>query len=812
MFKINSMKTGLLICLLVSFQSFSQDKVWIKGHISDSKNAGVADAVLFIYSTDSTLLSMAVSEKDGSFEADVFPADAVFIRATHEDFTEFTTAVIPFSETSDLNLSFQNKTREMGEVTVSATKPMIERKPGMMVLNVEQSLSATGSSAFEVLEKSPGVSVSSTDNISLNGKSGIIVQIDGKAQPMSGTDLANYLRGIPSSAIDKIELISNPSAKYDAAGSAIINIRLKKDTRLGTNGTATVNYGQGIYPKAGAGISLNHRNKKVNVFGSYNYAYRKGFNHLVLERRFYQQDTFKGAYIQDNNLKFPVSNHSARFGMDFRLNRKNALSFVANGMSNAFTIDGINRSDVQIQEDVTASRFVTTNDRKEKWFNGSANVNYKHVLDSTGSEITADLDYAAYQNQNDQRFNTGYYDISGAAIQNPYILTGDLKGKLAIHAVKMDLHKVLNAKNFLDAGVKTSYVIADNNLEFFDRSTGIPVYDTTKSNHYIYRETIGAGYLTWNYEGKKWSFQLGARGEYTHVKGTQRMTNSVSDTGYFQLFPTAYLGFNPSEKHHFELSVNRRIDRPSYDQLNPFKFYLDPSTYREGNPYLRPQTTYTFELGYSFKNVLFVNTGIATTKDNITEVIAPLTQNQNVTVQTNINLKRADLIYANISAPVQVTKWWNSINNINAYIALYSGNVAQTNLQNRGSGVLILSTVNTFTLKKDWSIEWNASYHTPEIYAFDHIKEIWHTGIGVQKKIMQSRGVIKFAWTDIFYTNYIRANVAFTNYKEYFDVKRDTRVATLSFTYKFGKTSVDGVRRRGTGADDLKGRVNTGGG
>ncbi|TSJ48032.1 TonB-dependent receptor [Fluviicola chungangensis] len=806
------MKTRLLICLLVSFQSFSQEKAWIKGRIFNPENESVADAVLFIYSADSTLLSMAVSEEDGHFEADVIPVDTVFIRVTHENFTEFTTPAIPFSAASELNLAFRNKTRQVEEVTVSASKPMIERKPGMMVLNVEQSLSATGSSAFEILEKSPGVSASSTDNISLNGKSGIIVQIDGKAQPMSGTDLANYLRGIPSSAIDKIELISNPSAKYDAAGSAIINIRLKKDTRLGTNGTATVNYGQGVYPKAGAGISLNHRNKKVNIFGSYNYAYRKGFNHLILERRFYQQDTFVGAYIQDNDLKFPVSNHSARFGMDFQLNMKNALSFVVNGMSNAYTIDGINKSDVQMQQDVNSSRFETTNDRKEKWFNGSANVNYKHVLDSSGSEVTADLDYAAYQNENNQRFHTGYYDLNGTPIQNAYILTGDLNGKLAIHAAKVDLHKVLNVKNFLDAGVKSSYVIADNDLEFYDRSTGTPVYDTTKSNHYIYRETIGAGYLTWNYEGKKWSFQLGARGEYTHVKGIQRTTDAVSDTGYFQLFPTAYLGFNLSEKQHFELTMNRRIDRPSYDQLNPFKFYLDPSTYREGNPHLRPQTTYTFELGYSFKNVLFVNAGIATTKDNITEVIAPLTQNQNVTVQTNINLSRADLVYANISAPVQVTKWWNSVNNINAYVALYSGNVAQTNLKNRGSGVLILGTVNTFTLKKDWSIEWNASYHTPEIYAFDHIKEIWHTGIGVQKKILQSRGVIKFAWTDIFYTNYIRANVSFTNYKEYFDVKRDTRVATLSFTYKFGKASVAGSRRRGTGADDLKGRVNTGGG
>ena len=263
------MKIGLLVCLFISFQAFSQEKVWVKGSVSDSKKQTVSDAVLFIYSTDSTLLSMAVSEKDGHFEADVLPVDSIFIRATHEDFTEFITPVQALASASELNLVFLGQIKEMEGVTVSATKPYIERKPGMMVLNVEQSLSATGSSAFEILEKSPGVSISSTDNISLNGKGGIIVQIDGKAQPMSGTDLANFLRGIPSSAIDKIELISNPSAKYDAAGSAIINIRLKKDTRLGTNGTVTTSYGQGIYPKAGAGISLNHRNKKVNMFGSY---------------------------------------------------------------------------------------------------------------------------------------------------------------------------------------------------------------------------------------------------------------------------------------------------------------------------------------------------------------------------------------------------------------------------------------------------------------------------------------------------------------------------------------------------------------
>lgn len=786
--------------------------VTLKGNVILSNNQPLNEGVVLLIGKDSTLYKSGITEKDGTFQFEAKNGDSYFLQATSEEggrvqselFLVQGNTVIPA-------LTIPSKETKLDGVEVVAKKPFIERQQGKTVLNIDNSIYATGSSAFELLEKAPGVTLTSSDNIILNGKSGIMVQIDGKNTPMSGADLANYLRGIPSNAIDKIELITNPSAKYDAAGSAIINIKLKKDTRSGTNGTISMSYGQGVYPKTNDGISLNHRNKKINLFGSYNFAYRKAFNHLVLERRFYDNDTFKGAYLQDNYLTFPFKNHVARVGMDVQLNKKSSLGVVVSGVSNRFNPNGFNSSDVLGSDGLSASRFETTNDSQDKWYNAAANVNYKRTMDTMGSEWTVDLDYARYGNNTKQLFTTRYFDLNNNEYLSPYLLAGDLSGALAIHSLKTDYHHVMTNDRSLDGGLKSSYVEANNNLKFYDRSFGYDTYDSTKSNHFIYKEQIHAAYVSYNQRKGKWNLQLGLRAEYTGVSGIQKVYGVKNDTSYLQFFPNVMIGRQLDSNQTMELSYSRRIDRPGYDQLNPFKFYLDPSTYKEGNPYLRPQTTHTIELGHFYKERIYTQLGISRTVDNITEVIAPLSSASKVTVQTNRNLAQVDLIYLNVSAPLQLTKWWMSTNNLNAFVALYSGNIANTQITNQGNFAYSVNTQNAFTIGKTWSAELNGNYQSPQIYAFDRIKQIYSIGCGIQKKVAQNRGTIRLNITDIFFTSGIRANVSFTDYTEYFDVKRETRVATLSFSYKFGKASVPMNRRRGSGADDLKSRVNNSG-
>jgi hypothetical protein len=801
------MKHLILLCFtFLFFAGYSQQTV--HGTLLNNE-APLDEAFVFIYSKDSVALGSSISNEKGEFSLEVTTVDSVFIRVSHESIGNFTSSLLSLNEAIVLQCA---KTKEIGEVEIAAKKPMVEKAPGAFILNVDQLLSATGSSAFETLAMAPGVRISSTDNISLNGKDGIIVQINGKQLPMSGSDLANYLRGIPSSNIEKIECIHTPSSKYDAAGTAIINIILKKDVRLGTNGTYNGSYGQGVYPKTSHNLTVNHRTKKAALFASYGYTFRKGFNDLQLDRHFYNDGVYDGSYIQKNYFTFPVQNHTARFSGDFNGSKGLTYGFSLTGVSNGHTRLGNNTSEVLDSTGTYTSSFATYSKTKDRWLNGTANLYMKKTIDSLGSFFSFDADYGFFTNRSDQLFVTDYLDLNGQPTIPRYMLTGNLEGDLTLFSLKGDLTKNWTKFGTIETGLKSSRVVADNDVAFYNASSGSEVLDSTKSNHFIYTEHIHSVYFTWKRSLDKFDFQAGIRAEYTDVVGDQVTTGQRNDTTYLQFFPTAFLGYHPGDNHQFELALGRRIDRPSYDQLNPFKFYLDPSTYREGNPYLRPQTTYNFDFTYILKQKYIFNANAGITSNNITEVIAPLTDEQKLTVQTNVNLKRAMVYSLAFSAPIEITKWWNMNLSVSGYYAAYTGDIAQTSIRNQGSPVGDLSAISSFSAPKGWSFEWNVFYHTPEVYAFDSIRTIAFTGVAVQKKFKEGKCLLRMALTDVFFSNGIRANVAFTDYRESFIVRRDTRVATVSFTYKFGKASVQASRRRAGGAEDLKSRVNTGGG
>ncbi|MBK7741396.1 MAG: hypothetical protein IPI42_12870 [Saprospiraceae bacterium] len=380
--------------------------------------------VQLLDAVDSTLVKTELSDQLGTFSFTGLKSGKYFIKASLLGYSEYLSD--PILASGDIMLPsiiLSNSTVNLNEVVIQYKKPFIEREQGKVIMNVENSINAEGSSVFELLEKAPGVTVSQSDNISYKGKQGIIVQLDGKEVRMGGTDLANYLRGISSSSIEKIEFIANPSSKYDAAGNSIINIKLKKDKRLGTNVTITDSYGQGKYSKINSGISLNHRGKKVNLFGSYNYAYRKGFNHLVLDRDFINADTLTASYVQDNNLIFPVKNHTARAGADFFLNSKNTVGIVISGVSNKFKPNGENISDVYDYKNIKSSSFRTSNRSDDNWYNYSGNLNFKHSFDSSGSELTTDIDYAHYGNTTEQNFTTRYYNLENNEYKSSYMVT-----------------------------------------------------------------------------------------------------------------------------------------------------------------------------------------------------------------------------------------------------------------------------------------------------------------------------------------------------------------------------------------------------
>jgi iron complex outermembrane receptor protein len=807
----------LMICFLAcSLISIAQQP--IKGSVTIRIANGTEGATVeLLKEKDSSLVKVAITDKEGNALFENIPLGNYLARITLVNFTTQYTSRIQLSETqTSVSLpviTLLPKSGDLSGVTVSARKPFIQRLTDRIVVNVENSIVSAGSSAMEVLERSPGVNIDQNDVISLRGKTGVIIMIDGKPTAMSGADLANYLRGLPSAAIERIDIITNPSARYDAAGnSGIIDIRMKKDQRLGVNGTLTAGYGQGVYPKANAGGTFNYRNKKINVFGNYNYAYRIGLNHLILDRNFFSNGTYNGGDLKDNYAKMPFSSHTTRIGMDYFPSKKTILGFVVNGNFNHFTRRNTNTSTVINPSKQATSKFNSFATNNDHGNNLVANINFKHTFDSTGKELTADVDYGEYNSNSLTHNATSYYNLNGSSLQPDYILNGDQDGKLTFKTGKIDYVNPLKKGARFEAGFKTSFVSSDNDAQFFDVSSGTPQNDVNKTNHFLYHENNNAGYLNIKKEWTRFDIQVGLRGEHTQIKTEQLKGNIKFDSSYFQFFPSAFFNYKLGEDKTLGMSVSRRIDRPGYGQLNPFLFLIDVTTYATGRPGLLPQLTWSYEMSYTVKS-LSVSLNFSHTKDpqdiaiaKFRDVFPAIPSDDNVTVQIPINLSSSDYYGMSVSAPVKITKWWNMISNGDLYYQHFNG-VLGTTILKRGKPSLDLRTNNTFTFKKGWTAELNGTFNSAGQAGFMVFDPRWGISAGGQKAVMKGKGTVRFNITDIFWTNLPKAVITYDNYIEKWHAIRETRVANLTFTYRFGNNKVQAARRRTTASEEERERA-----
>jgi len=814
------MKKSLLLLLTlwscIAFAQTTRGKVSVT-IVNDQQSAVENVTVELLKARDSSLVKVAITDKNGLAEFENIRFGNYILKASNAG--KLAQLSSSFSLSSDQTqvtvpkIILQPDAKQMSNVTVTGRKPFIQKLNDRIVVNVENSIVSAGSSVMDVLERSPGVNVDQNDNISLRGRNGVIIMIEGKPTAMAGADLANYLKGLPSAAVERIDIITNPSAKYDASGNAgIIDIRMKKDQRFGTNGSITAGYGQGIYPKANAGGTFNYRNKKVNVFGNYNYAYRVGLNHLILDRNFYNNGVYNGGDLKDNYAKTPFNTNTARLGADFFPSKKTIIGFVVNANFNHIRRASSNNSIVIDQNKQNKSTFesqATNNDHNR---NAVANVNFKHTFDSTGKELTADIDYGSYHSGSLTRNATKYYKLDGSSLQPDYILDGDQDGKLTFKTGKADYVNPLGKSAKWEAGFKTSFVSSDNDAKFYDVSSGTPQNDVNKTNRFFYDENNNAGYVNFSKNWKKFNFQVGLRGEQTHIKTHQMNGDVYFDSSYFELFPSAFFNYQLKEDETIGLSVSRRIDRPGYSQLNPFLFLIDPTTYATGSPGLLPQFTWSYELSYTMKNLNFTFGYSHTTQSqNIViskfkDVFPNIPSDDNVTVQIPVNLSSTDYYGVSISAPIRINKWWNMINNANIYYQHFNGTLGGTQLD-KGKPAADLRTNNTFTFKKGWTAELTANVNSGGQYGFMVTDPQWGVGTGVQKLVMKNKGTLRFNITDIFWTNLPKAVITYDNYIEKWHAYRETRVANLTFTYRFGNNKVQQARRRTTASEEERQRA-----
>lgn len=812
------MRKVLIVFLLAfSFSAQSQTNGTVRIAVTDAQQQPVENATAeLLRSKDSQLVRTALSDKSGLALFDNTLPGNYFIRITFTGYAPYTSATFEYNgqpvEIPAAHLS--PATTALSAVTITGKKPFIQRLQDRIVVNVENSIVGAGSTAMDVLERSPGIAVDQNDVIALRGRQGVIIMIDGKPTPLAGSDLANYLRGLPASAIERIDIITNPSARYDAAGkSGIIDIRMKKDQRMGSNGTLTAGFGQGVYSRYNAGGTFNYRNKKINIFGNYNYLQRTVLNHLMLQRNFYEQGQFTGSDSKDNYARMPFNTHTVRAGADFFPSDKTTIGFVVNGNFNHFTRDNGNSSLVMDNNKQLAYTFQTQANNNDHNNNAVANINFRHSFDSSGRELTMDADYGVYSTASLSSTNTRYFRPDGTSLQPDYLLDGDQDGKLKLRTAKADLVYPLHAGNRLEAGLKTSYVSADNDAQFFDRSSGTPVEDPNKTNHFLYGEYNHAAYLNYKKDAKRFDLQLGLRAEYTDVSTNQLRGAIKRDTNYLQLFPSAFFNYKIKDDQTIGVSVSRRINRPGYSDLNPFLFLIDISTYATGNPSLLPELTWSYEMNYTWKELNFT-LGYSHTKHNESVVIARfrdvfpnIPSNDNVTVQIPVNLTSSDHYGISIAAPVHPAKWWDMVNNADIFYEHFNGNLGGSVLDN-GSPAAEIRTDNSFVMGKGWRAEFNGRYSTGGRYSYMVTRPQWAVAVGAQKSILQNKGTLRLNVTDIFRTDLPGGVITYTgSYIEHWHANRDTRLVNLTFTYRLGNSKVAAARRHATASEEERRRA-----
>ena len=707
-------------------------------------------------------------------------------------------------------ITLMPSSRELSGVNIVHTKPLIERQIDKTVLNIENSILATGNTALEILQKAPGVTVDKDGNISLRGKKGVTVMLDGKPTYLSSEQLANLLRSTEGNAVQTIELITNPSAKYDAAGnSGVINIKLKKNRSYGTNGSITAGGGYGRYYKANGGLSLNHREKKFNVFGEYNFGRNKRDHDLDITRvnSTAEDQTY---FDQTSHSIGKRRNGNYKAGLDYFINDKNTIGAVVSGYRSTGdnTVDVLTKISSQAGAKPDSS-VVASNPNQYKYTGITYNLNYKGTIDTAGQEINADIDYARYAGDQNNDYINNYLNAGGQPYKSPYIFRNATPSVVKIKAAKVDYTYPFTKTMKLEAGLKSSIVNTDNVSVFDNYLNNTWQNDLTRSDHFIYDENVNAGYLNFNKAFKSTTVQIGLRAEQTNSKGNSLTAQKISERHYFDLFPSLFINRVLSKNHEMGFSYSRRIDRPDYESLNPFVFFVDLYTYSIGNPFLNPQYTNSFEVSYSYKKTLNATLGYSHTSNAITRVLLSDTIKKTLFISYQ-NLAVKNAYNLNINSPLTIFKWWTTNNNMTIFYNEFSTPNLLGVPYKSGKLAVNFNTNHTFTVTPTVNVEMAGYYQSSTVEGTLEMRPQYGFDLGLKKSFANKKFNVKLSANDIFKLQRWRIESALPSQNYKVDERNESRVFRVSCTYRFGSSDIKGARQRSKGSDAEQNRVKGG--
>lgn len=710
-------------------------------------------------------------------------------------------------KTVDSTKKFNEK---LAEVYVTARRPMMVQEIDKTVVDVKGMAGSASLNTVELLERIPGVNVSPSGEISLNGKGGVLVLMDGRATYMSAQDLISYLKAIPAGNLDKIELIDNPSAKYDASGNAVINIRLRKNRAAGIHGNFSSGGSHGRYAATNNSLNLNYNRKKLNLFGNFGLSTFKEYNDEYFDRKFYDNDNnISSKILLDNKQVLNSRNINIYTGFDYNLSSRSSIGGNFNYSRGRRENDFGYLSNAWDGAGVPLESGSGYTDAQDKRKNISVSLNYLLQLNKNGHELSADVNILKHDMGSNRLQYNSLSDPNNAPVEDDlfrYVVPMNSN----ITVFKADYVRPFANKVRIEAGVKSSIISNNNISNYFDQNGTEPVLVPANSNHFKYDENINAAYVNIAKTWKRWQAQFGTRVEDLSAKGNQLgnevVAKSVFRKNNTELFPSAFITYklDTVNKNSFTLTALRRISRPNYAALNPFVFIKDEYTYTSGNPDLNAQFQYRLELKFQHKQLYWFQLSYNKFNQlvfNMSEVV-----NEKY-VNKPKNIGRGSMALLSAGLNISPAKWLNSNNTLRIARLSVVGNESNELLK-RSLFAVRFETMTFFTISKTISAELNAYIASTDIIGQAVSEPMFRVNAGISKKILSEKGSIRLGVDDVFHSWQYRNNSIGLNRSSFYqNTVMDTRRITAGFSYRFGKDANGKRKRQGGVNDDEKGRL-----
>lgn len=800
-----TMKNSVLLLLSFLIPSLLLAQNSISGKVLDQDNQALEAAVVSLIDADKQkFLKAAIVTDKGTFVLYDVKNGNYIIKISMLGLQEYNSGKLSITKNLDMGtIVLKEDAESLDEVRIKTEKPLVQVLADKTVFNVQNTLNAAGDSGFDLLRKAPGVIVDNNDNVIVEGKTGVLFFIDGKPSVLRGEDLVNFLKTLQSSDIDSIEIITQPSSKYDAEGNAgIVNIVLKRDKTLGTNGTIGSGFTYGNFARYNNSVSFNNRTKKTSFYGTMSNRVGTSYDFMNLYRT--QNNTIFDARTESERYN---NSNNVRFGYDYYLNKKSTFGVLVSGNFN----DGITESDtrtpiIPLGTNTPDQILVAGSDTSSEVSNLYGNINYKYN-DKKGTTLNIDLDYGRYTSDRNNLQPNRYFDSTESVVLDEIINFMVTPITIQLTTAQFDYEQNF-MKGKLGFGAKYSNINTDNQFDFYNRENAVDILDPRRTNNFVYDEKIAAAYINFNRKFQKVSLQMGLRMEHTHSDGILTSALDVNNDRvkrrYTNLFPSGGITYTANQNNSLALVYSRRIQRPNYQSLNPFVYNIDLLSFSQGNPFLQPQYTNNLRFSNTYKYTLTTSLSYSFISDYSAQVTEALNDDESLLIARNVANQR--VVNLGISYPTRFAKWWNVYVSVNAYRSMFEATDENFNPIARNS--LSLYAQNTFKLPNNWRAEVSGWYSSPSIWGGTYeTRSLGSLNIAVQKKLWNDRMTLRLAVNDVLFTSPWAGDTRFGEVSILGNGGNDSRQFRVNLTYNFGRNEIRKARNRKTGIEDEKNRL-----